>query len=104
MDGVGYQVDTGTVHGAGHAAEEIGGNIAELAVAVTPASDVAPAPAGMDLGSALLDVVPVWEEQLVAVGGEVRRTGQNLSTASANYAKADAAAGQSFGAIQGQLS
>ena len=104
MNVAGYQVDTGTVHGAGRRAITIGQNVSELAVAVTPASDVSPAPAGMEVGSTLLDVVPLWEEHLVAVGADVQRTGQNLTSTSTNYANAESTASQSFHTIQSKPS
>lgn len=98
-DSRGYQVTAGTVHDAGQAALRIGATITALANNVGPASDMPPEPAGLQVGSTMLGIAPMWEQHLRAVGAAVQQTGQTLCQVSANYSNTEAAINQSFHAI-----
>jgi hypothetical protein len=96
----GFQVDRDAVSGSGQSAIQIGCDIIALADAVPRASDVAPEPAGLRAGGTLLNVVPLWQQHLRAVGADVERTGGKLCQASANYNEAEMSAMQAIRAIQ----
>ncbi len=88
----GFRAHPDTLHLAGQAAKRIGADLTDLSGQVRPACDaVSPAPAGMDTGSTLLRVGPLWEQHLRHLAAEVQAVGGTLLQTAYNYDAADLA-------------
>jgi len=98
--GVGFRVHPDTVHDAGKAAGAVADELRALAPRATAAChDVQPGPAGMDFGSVMRQIGPMWEQHLNNLAAVVQGTGDSLHETYGNYLNADHGARYSFHSI-----
>lgn len=95
----GYQVEPSRIRAAGQAAIRIGEAISALANDVDGACTISPAPAGLDVGSTLLAIDPLWQQHFRAVGDDVQQTGQTLAKVSRNYSATESKSSATFRGI-----